>query len=777
MAAIHSTPKESASRKVVDNILSNLNWVTDEFDGECNVFTEGPKLEEQKKQLNGKKPDYVLYEPGTNNPIAIIETKAPGKALDEAMKQARGYAKSLDVPIVFVTDGFLYRTLDLRVNEPLFLDDEPIVELLSPKMLLEFVKSKNRIRTKDTVRYAKHQLMGVFKNADDILRDYQKIRAGFDRFTEFSNFLFLKLISEIEDRKDVRKIEDRYCWDAFASKPGNEMIDYLNDTVLHRLGKIYGDVFQKKLKTTNPVVVEKIVGMLSGVSLLDTDSDVKGDAFEYFLKNSVTVGNDLGEYFTPRHIVKLMIDFTNPRYGEKVYDPCCGTGGFLIEAYRHISRNVVQDKKTRNVLENNTIFGGECTDSARIAKMNMILAGDGHTHIACHDSLEHPVKNKYDVVLTNFPFSQNTQFANLYGLKGKDANPVFVKHIIDACKDGGRIGMVVPEGFLFEDTTSHEGIREYLLTKCKVLGVIALNEFVFRPYTGQPTAILFLEKGRPTTDSVWFFNVLDDGYENTMSKMGRPPTGKSHNDIMTLRDIWHTKPESDNSFSVPIEKIKKNSWKLSMSSYKTTDDYRGSDFLKIKDVCDVRLGRTPSRKEESYWAKNTTNKTKTYPWAKISDMKEKYIHDTEECITEKGAKESGSKIVKKGSLLFSFKLSIGKTAITKQDMFTNEAIATFLPKDDKLLTEYLYYILKYIDWTSRTQRAAKGKTLNKKIIESTYIRVPSIEEQKRFIEEMAKFENQMIEAEEEKKRMEKRVYSLQEKMKSMGNSFITENAT
>ena len=113
------------------------------------------------------------------------------------------------------------------------------------------------------------------------------------------------------------------------------MLDYINDTILARLVNRYnhsGDVFQRKLLINSPATLKRIVDRLSALTLLSADSDIKGDAFEYFLKNSVTVGNDLGEYFTPRHIVKLMVELVDPRYGETIYDPCCGTGGFLIYA-------------------------------------------------------------------------------------------------------------------------------------------------------------------------------------------------------------------------------------------------------------------------------------------------------------------------------------------------------------------------------------------------------------------------------------------------------------
>ena len=228
---------------------------------------------------------------------------------------------------------------------------------------------------------------------------------------------------------------------------------------------------------------------LSTLTLLNADSDIKGDAFEYFLKNSITVGNDLGEYFTPRHIVRLVVELVDPRFGETIYDPCCGTGGFLIYAFEHIKKKVLPSNEVLNTLKNHTVFGRELTGTAKIAKMNMILTGDGHTNIVQTDSLRHPVKDKYDVVLTNYPFSQKTDWASYYNLRNHDANPVFLKHIIDALKPGGRAGVVVPDGLLFGEGTQYVRVRQMLLSECEVKAVIKLHNYVFKPYAGQPTSV------------------------------------------------------------------------------------------------------------------------------------------------------------------------------------------------------------------------------------------------------------------------------------------------
>ena len=592
MAEKLAAPKESAARKAIDGDLVHLGWVIDESKSDCNVFTERAKTEEQVKLLGKKRPDYVLYEPGTDRPIGVIEAKRPGGTLDDAVEQGRTrYAEPLGVSIVFGTDGVLCQSYDLRSNAPLLLDGEPVVDLLAPKLLVQFADQGPALVTPTKVRQTKQELMSIFAQANDLLRK-EGLREGIERFSEFSNLLFLKLISEIEDDREStgepRRLEKHHCWEAFASRPPDELLDYVNDTVMPRLARSYnmnGDVFQRRLAIANPETLKAVVGMLSKLSLLDAESDVKGDAFEYFLKHSVTVGNDLGEYFTPRHIVKLIVDLVDPAYMETVYDPCCGTGGFLIEAFRHISRKVKSTEETRLVLENETIFGRELTGTAKIAKMNMILAGDGHTHIHRRDSLESPVEGKFDVVLTNFPFSQETQYASLYGLDTEDANPVFLKHTVDACAPGGRIGVVVPEGLLFSETRQYENVRRYILDNCEVIAVVSLDEYVFRPYTGQPTAILFMNKGRPTTKPVWFYEVLDDGFEKTTRKKGRKPLTNGDNDLIRLRSVWTARPDGDRSFSVPVPDIRSNSFKLSLSSY------RPGQAAKVGDPRWLPLGR------------------------------------------------------------------------------------------------------------------------------------------------------------------------------------------
>ena len=364
-----TSPLESATRKRIDENLKNLNWKTDEFGKDCNVYTERPRTNEERKKITakfpkGKFPDYVLYSSDQFKPIAIIEAKRQGQNLDKALKQAKEYAECLGINIIFAIDGSIVEAREVKTDNRLKLDGLLITELISEKLLLRFSLEGAEIFSPKNIVHTKNELIEIFSFADDLLRQ-EGMRKGVERFTEFSNLLFLKLIDEIEEdrekRGEPRRLEKIYCWSSFNKKPAKELLDYINDTVLPKLVDKYngsGDVFNKELEIKNPVILKKIVDKLSELTLSNTDSDVKGDAFEYFLKNSITVGNDLGEYFTPRHIVKLIVDLVDPNFGDTVYDPCCGTGGFLIEAFKHIKNKVKPTKENIKFLENETIYGG-----------------------------------------------------------------------------------------------------------------------------------------------------------------------------------------------------------------------------------------------------------------------------------------------------------------------------------------------------------------------------------------------------------------------------------
>lgn len=576
---------ESATRKQIDLILSNLGWNIDESSKDCNVFTERAKTVEQNSKFRGLNPDYVLYKSGTDGPIAIIEAKRKGKSVDQAIVDSyEKYAKPLGVRIIFAYDGAFFKSWHTEAQKELSIDGAVVTQLVPEKKLLRFLKEGYSIsEVTPTVKHSRSELISIFKWANDLLRK-EGLRKGIERFTEFANLIFLKLISELEHEREKneepRILDVQYCWEAFADMNEVPMMNYVNDTVLPKLVEDYnhsGEVFQSKLLIKSSKTLKSIVGKLSSINLMDADSDVKGDAFEYFIKDSVTVGNDLGEYFTPRHIVNLMIELIEPKFGEKIYDPTCGTGGFLIASFNYIKRRCAKTKENYRILREETVYGRELTNTAKIAKMNMILTGDGHTNIKQMDSLENPVEEEYDVVLANIPYGQSTDYGGLYFIPSNDGDSVFIQHIFKSLKKEGRAAVVVPEGLLFKGGDMLK-TRKYLLKNTDILGVISLPQGVFRPYADNKTDIIVFQRNKTGTKSVWFCDLTADGFD-LKSDFRRPV---DENDIPDLLEKWVDKTESEKSWKADFSTISANKYSLVAKNYAPKDRKYETQYPLVK---------------------------------------------------------------------------------------------------------------------------------------------------------------------------------------------------
>lgn len=182
----------------------------------------------------------------------------------------------------------------------------------------------------------------------------------------------MKLISEKDGEKSY--------WNSIKKQDDDFLLSYLNGTVIKELESKYGGGVFGEINIKKPSLLRQIMEMLDPLILSDIKTDIKGDAFEYFLKNMNQADNDLGQYFTPRHTVKTMVHLANPQFKETVYDPFCGTGGFLIESFNHIKENaIIETEEERQILTEKTLFGIDATKVSTIAKKNMILHSDGHS--------------------------------------------------------------------------------------------------------------------------------------------------------------------------------------------------------------------------------------------------------------------------------------------------------------------------------------------------------------------------------------------------------------
>lgn len=586
-------PIERDVETEIDLQLRNLGWEDNPKSINRNVYKQQPKTEYEKKSLNGLKPDYILYDKDT--PMVIIEAKRPNRGIDGALIQGLQYANLINVPIVIATNGIKIKAIHVKTGSALTIDGEEVSTFFSNKIARDFIENPDITTISPIVIKSRNELIGIFKRANSLLRD-EGLKAGHERFSAFSNILFLKLISELQEIKiannETNVIPKEYLWKSFRKKSGNELTSYINDTVLKQFDKYYKNGEESifgDMPISNARVLKEIIQELDPLQLTDIETDIKGDAFEYFLRAYNAGEKDLGEYFTPRHIVKFMVQLLNPKFGETVYDPFCGTGGMLIEVFKHLYRTSEKNELTMNALKYSTIFGREISSTAKIAKMNMILIGDGHNNITKTDSLEHPVDDKYNIVITNMPFSQTTNFGSLYDIPTKDANSICIQHCIKSINKtatNGRIAIIVPEKILFDK--NYKTLREKINNTCKIENVISLPSGVFEPYTNVQASIVHLTKVKQNikNENVKFYFVKNDGF--SLDKIRRKLKGE--NDL----DLFFNK--NDNVTSVEINKIKSNNYILQGKKY-IPPKKLAEIIFKTNNLCKLSDFLIPCRKE------------------------------------------------------------------------------------------------------------------------------------------------------------------------------------
>jgi len=505
-----------------------------------------------------------------------------------------------------------------------------------------------------------------------------------ERFFEFSNLLFLKLISESNDIVS-EDIPQYVKWETYKNKSGEELLRYINDTVIPTLENIFNRNGEKilfsKLIIKDTVALKQIINKLDGLNLSGIKTDIKGDAFEYFIQQYNSSNNDLGEYFTPRHIVNFLVKLANPKYGEKIYDPFCGTGGILISAFNYIKDNLQQQGYlTDDVLKSlkeNTVFGGEISSNARIAKMNMILTGDGHSNINQQDTLLNPVTEKYDIVITNIPFNLEGTAQNLYSLLSTNGNSQSIQHIINSLnkKPTARAYIIVPESIL--NNNELKNLREYLIDNNLLKQIISLPSGVFLPYTEAKASILVLQGfNNPPIDKIKYTTIKNDGFTLTQRRR------KIVNQINDLEEYLY---EDDfASEYLYVNEIKQGE-NYSFIRFKYFTEIAGG-YVLLKDV--LKEERIKNRKMHK-----TATVTKHNFWGIVSG--EEYWGDSFVSVTSQSNKNY--KVVNQKSIVYSTaRANVGSIGInlTDEEFAVSVACTTCKVIDERFLPEYVYLFLR-----------------------------------------------------------------------------------
>lgn len=431
------------------------------------------------------------------------------------------------------------------------------------------------------------------KSIQDIMRKDAGVDGDAQRISQLGWMLFLKIFDDretehelmIEDYKSP--IPEELRWRSWAKDPegitGDELLDFINNRLFPELKEltvpekggsmafVIRSVFEDSFNyMKNGTLVRQVINVIEeGIDFnRKKERHLLGDIYEKILKDLQSAGNS-GEYYTPRAVTRFMVDQTAPKPGEKVYDPACGTGGFLTSVIDLMRKDVKSVSDEALIQE--SIFASEKKQLPHLLCItNMILHGiDVPEHIKRDNSLSRPLRDysagdRVDVVVTNPPFGGMEEdgieknFPKAF--QTRETADLFLVMIMHILKDGGRCAIVLPDGFLFGEGVKTR-IKEKLLSEFNLHTIVRLPNGVFNPYTGIKTNLLFFTKGGSTKDIWYYEHPYPDGYK---SYSKTKPIRIEEFD--TEKEWWNNRSETGQAWRVPVEDVIKNNYNLDIKN-------------------------------------------------------------------------------------------------------------------------------------------------------------------------------------------------------------------
>lgn len=433
------------------------------------------------------------------------------------------------------------------------------------------------------------KLASVIKAARDAMRKDAGLNGDIDRIPQLAWMLFLKAFDGLEENREITDakyrpaIEAPFRWRDWAADPngatGDTLVDFVNTQLLPYLRGLTGtgahdprDVLAAVFKETNNrmlsgYLLRDVVNKVDEINFASSDDiHTMAHLYESMLKDMRDAAGDSGEFYTPRPVIRFMVQQVGPQLGEIVSDPACGTGGFLVEALEELEPKVETTQQLRKLHEN--LRGVEKKPLPYLlGMMNLVLHGVGNPNVVRGNALGSPITqisraDRVDVVLTNPPFGgeeEKSIQANFPADKQTAETAwLFLQLVIRRLKDGGRCGIVVPNGILFGDGVGAR-IKQQLLTECNLHTVVRLPDGVFEPYTAIPSNLLFFDKtGR--TKEVWFYEIAPPDGRKKYSKT-KPMRFEEFADCQTW---WSDRTENERAWRVPIADIEEKGWNLDL---------------------------------------------------------------------------------------------------------------------------------------------------------------------------------------------------------------------
>ena len=386
----------------------------------------------------------------------------------------------------------------------------------------------------------------LIKKVGDIANVLAAAGVGFtDYLTQLTYILFLKMDDEREEYGFESTIPEGYKWKDLLELSGEDLVDKYEEILKELAQKdgLIGTIFTKASnKIDRPVLLAKVIEMVASENWYMMEGDLKGAIYESILeKNGQDKKSGAGQYFTPRALIKAMVDVTDPKITETVADPACGTGGFLLAAYEHMKPQSKEIAKQK-FLKEHAFFGADNTPLVvTLASMNLYLhdIGTESSPIVCQDSLIDKSDKMFDVILANPPFGTRPQgsvevYANRPEfVKTSDNQVNFLQHIMSIVRTNGRVAVVLPDNVLTDGGATAK-VREKLLKDFNLHTILRLPTGIFYA-NGVKTNVLFFEKGKSTED-IWVYDYRT-GVKHTMAT--KPMTRANLDDFVACYCSGH----------------------------------------------------------------------------------------------------------------------------------------------------------------------------------------------------------------------------------------------
>lgn len=384
-------------------------------------------------------------------------------------------------------------------------------------------------------------------------------------------------------------------WSVFHDMSAAKMYSIMQEWVFPFIKELHGNkesAYSKYMgdaifKLPTPLVLSKVVDSLDEIykSMKDAkEMDIRGDVYEYLLSKIASAGRN-GQFRTPRHIIRMMVELMDPEADDIICDPACGTAGFLVSAAEYLKETkkdeIFYDKAKKEHYMNGMFHGFDMDRTMlRIGAMNMMTHGIDNPFIEYRDSLsdQNTDREKYSLILANPPFKGSLDYDSvtpdlLKMCKTKKTELLFLALFIKMLKIGGRCACIVPDGVLFGSSTAHKAIRKQIVEENRLEAVISMPSGVFKPYAGVSTAILiFTKTGHGGTDNVWFYDMQADGL--SLDDKRSPVNENDIPDIIERfrnRDKEVERARTEKSFFVKKDEIKDNDYDLSINKYKEVE--------------------------------------------------------------------------------------------------------------------------------------------------------------------------------------------------------------